>query len=74
MIRPQIQKQKNEKNFQEKLEKGSYIVTNTGIHGKILEIKNDFIVLEIVTGKIKIEKNIISKELTQLHYNKNKIN
>ncbi|WP_317167289.1 preprotein translocase subunit YajC [Blattabacterium cuenoti] len=76
MIRPQIQKQKNERDFQEKLTKGSYIVTNTGIHGKIIEIKNNFIILEIITGKIKIEKNTISKELTKLHYNnkiKNKV-
>ncbi|WP_185850238.1 preprotein translocase subunit YajC [Blattabacterium cuenoti] len=70
MIRPQVRKQKLEKEFQEGLKIGSYIVTNSGIHGKIIEIKDDFCILEIITGKIKLEKNTISKDLTQLRYGK----
>ncbi|WP_185864896.1 preprotein translocase subunit YajC [Blattabacterium cuenoti] len=69
MIRPQIQRQKKERNFQENLEKGKYIVTNSGIHGKIIEITKNFCILETVLGKIKLEKSTISKELTQLRYN-----
>ncbi|WP_185853187.1 preprotein translocase subunit YajC [Blattabacterium cuenoti] len=68
MIRPQIRKQKIEKKFQENLKKGNYIVNNSGIHGKIIEITDNVCVLETVTGKIKIEKNTVSKELTQLRY------
>ncbi|WP_185873710.1 preprotein translocase subunit YajC [Blattabacterium cuenoti] len=68
MIRPQIRKQKKEKYFQKNLKKGNYIVTNTGIHGKIIELTDYFCLLEINVGKIKIEKNTISKELTQLRY------
>nr|WP_185858384.1 preprotein translocase subunit YajC [Blattabacterium cuenoti] len=71
MIRPQIKKQKTEKKFQENLKKGNYIVTNSGIHGKIIDITDTFCVLETITGKIKLEKNTVSKELTQLRYNKN---
>ncbi|QIK16584.1 preprotein translocase subunit YajC [Blattabacterium sp. DPU] len=71
MIRPQIKKQKIEKKFQENLKKGNYIVTNSGIHGKIVDITDHFCILETVTGKIKFEKNTISKELTQLRYNVN---
>lgn len=73
MIRPQIRKQKLEKKFQEGLKIGNYIVTNSGIHGKIIEIKNNFCILEVITGKIKLEKNIVSKDLTQLRYGEEKI-
>ncbi|WP_408870484.1 preprotein translocase subunit YajC [Blattabacterium cuenoti] len=71
MIRPQIKKQKLEKKFQENLKIGKFIVTNSGIHGKIIDITNCFCILETITGKIKLEKNTISKELTQLRYNSN---
>ncbi|WP_394798443.1 preprotein translocase subunit YajC [Blattabacterium cuenoti] len=76
MIRPQIQKQKKEKIFQKNLEKGNYIVTNSGIHGRIINITDNFCVLETVLGKIKLEKNTISKDLTILRYcnNNNKNN
>ncbi|WP_408870376.1 preprotein translocase subunit YajC [Blattabacterium cuenoti] len=71
MIRPQIKRQKLEKKFQENLKIGNFIVTNSGIHGKIIDITNYFCILEIITGKIKLEKNTISKELTQLRYSSN---
>ncbi|WP_394798958.1 preprotein translocase subunit YajC [Blattabacterium cuenoti] len=73
MIRPQIKKQKIEKKFQENLKKGNHIVTNSGIHGRIIDITDHFCILETITGKIKLERNIISKELTQLRYNNNNI-
>ncbi|WP_185866440.1 preprotein translocase subunit YajC [Blattabacterium cuenoti] len=68
MIRPQIRKQKIEKKFQENIKKGNHIVTSSGIHGKIIEVTNHFYILETIVGKIKLEKNTISKELTQLRY------
>ncbi|WP_185859745.1 preprotein translocase subunit YajC [Blattabacterium cuenoti] len=68
MIRPQIRKQKIEKKFQENIKKGNHIVTNSGIHGKIIEITDHFYILETIVGKIKLERNTISKELTQLRY------
>ncbi|WP_185855386.1 preprotein translocase subunit YajC [Blattabacterium cuenoti] len=68
MIRPQINKQKIEKNFQENLKKGRNIVTNSGLHGKIINITDNFCVLETILGKIKIEKNTISKDSTKLRY------
>ncbi|WP_341656990.1 preprotein translocase subunit YajC [Blattabacterium cuenoti] len=71
MIRPQIKRQKLEKKFQENLKIGNFIVTNSGIHGKIIDITNYFCILETITGKIKLEKNTISKELTQLRYSSN---
>nr|WP_185873019.1 preprotein translocase subunit YajC [Blattabacterium cuenoti] len=71
MIRPQIKKQKIEKKFQENLKTGNYIVTTSGLHGKIIEISKYFCILETVVGKIKTEKNTISKDLTYLRYGKN---
>ncbi|WP_341659571.1 preprotein translocase subunit YajC [Blattabacterium cuenoti] len=71
MIRPQIKRQKLEKKFQENLKIGNFIVTNSGIHGKIIDITNYFCIIETITGKIKFEKNTISKELTQLRYSGN---
>lgn len=68
MIRPQIRKQKIEKKFQENIKKGNHIVTNSGIHGKIIEVTDHFYILEIIVGKMKLERNTISKELTQLRY------
>ncbi|WP_185872075.1 preprotein translocase subunit YajC [Blattabacterium cuenoti] len=68
MIRPQIRKQKIEKKFQDNLKRGNYIVTNSGIHGKIIDITENFCILETIIGKIKLEKNTISKDLTELRY------
>ena len=40
-IRPQTKRQKQEKNFQDDISKGTRIVTTSGIHGKIAEIMDD---------------------------------
>ncbi len=66
MIRPQIKKQKNEKKFQEALNKGARIVTTSGIHGKILELvdSDNTVIIETSAGKIKFERSAISMELT----------
>ncbi|WP_185868383.1 preprotein translocase subunit YajC [Blattabacterium cuenoti] len=68
MIRPQIKKQKDDKEFHQSLKKGKYVVTNSGIHGKISEVTNDYCIIESILGQIKIEKNTISKDLTKLRY------
>ncbi|NQX99319.1 MAG: preprotein translocase subunit YajC [Flavobacteriales bacterium] len=63
MIRPQMKKQKEAKKFKESLVKGTKIVTIGGIHGKIVELKDDTVVIEIEGGnRLKLEKTAISKE------------
>ena len=63
MIRPQINKQKEEDLFQSKLKKGDTIVTIGGIHGKISFIKDYKIVININENtKITIDRNAISRE------------
>ena len=60
MIRPQNKKQKEIANFRKSLEVGQQVITAGGIHGKIKEIKDNYIVLEIADNvKIKIDKNSI---------------
>ncbi|TXB66688.1 preprotein translocase subunit YajC [Vicingus serpentipes] len=65
MIRPQVKKQKEQKKFREALGKGDRIVTIGGIHGKIAELKEDTVVIEVEGGnRLKIEKSAIAQEFS----------
>ena len=60
-IRPQMKKSKDQKKFREELKKGQKIVTVGGIHGKIVEIAETTIVIEVEgQNRLKIEKSAIS--------------
>ncbi|MCB9252802.1 MAG: preprotein translocase subunit YajC [Flavobacteriales bacterium] len=66
MILPQVKKNKAQKKFWGEIKKGDKIVTSGGIHGKIIEIKDNIVIIEIEDGsKMKIEKSSISAELSQ---------
>ena len=67
MIRPQMKRQKNEKNFQAEIKRGTKVVTSSGIHGKIVEINSaeGTVTIETGAGKIKFERSAISMELTK---------
>tara|TARA_B100000767_G_scaffold256495_1_gene263603 strand:+ start:1700 stop:2002 length:303 start_codon:yes stop_codon:yes gene_type:complete len=61
MIRPQIKKQKSENQYRSDLKKGDKVVTIGGIHGKITDIKEGTLIVEIFSGiVIKIEKSAVS--------------
>ena len=61
MIRPQIKKQKAENQYRAKLKMGDKIITIGGIHGKIIELGNSSVVIEVHGGtKIKILKSAVS--------------
>jgi preprotein translocase subunit YajC len=63
MIRPQMKKAKEEKKFREELAKGDKVVTIGGIHGKIAEIKETTLIIEVGEGqRLKIEKAAVSKD------------
>ena len=65
MIRPQMKKQKEQRLFRESLEKGNKIVTIGGIHGKIAEVKENVVVIEVEGGqRLKVEKAAIAKEFS----------
>ena len=65
MIRPQMKRQKEVRKFREGLAKGDKVVTTGGIYGKIIEVKETTIVLEIARDvHIKVDKNGIIKDMT----------
>jgi len=64
LIRPQQQRAKKEKAFENGLKAGDRIITKSGIHGKIAEMTDDTVVVETMAGKIKMEKSAISSELS----------
>lgn len=60
-IRPQMKKSKDQKKFREELKKGQKIITIGGIHGKIIEIGETSLVIEIEgQNRLKIEKSAIA--------------
>ena len=61
MIRPQSKRQKEEKKFREQLEKGQQVMTIGGLHGKIKEVKDTTVMLEIAHDVvIEMEKSSIA--------------
>lgn len=64
MIRPQTKKAKEAKKFRESLEKGQQVVTIGGIHGKILEVTETNVLLDVGGAKIRFEKSAISIDST----------
>ncbi len=65
MIRPQMKKQKQEKNFSKELKKGDKIITKSGMHAKVMELNDDgTCVLETSAGKMKFEQSAISMEMS----------
>ena len=64
MIRPQQKRAKNEKQFESDLKVGDKIVTKSGIHGKIAELADTTIVIETMSGKLKMERSAISMEMS----------
>jgi preprotein translocase subunit YajC len=67
MIRPQSQKAKKAKTFQEGLQKGDKIVTIAGIHGSVNKVNDDgTIQIEVSPGSyLKIERSAISMEWSE---------
>ena len=60
MIRPQNKKQKEIANFRKNLEVGQSVITDGGIYGKIKEIEDNTVIVEIASSvKIKVDKNSI---------------
>jgi preprotein translocase subunit YajC len=67
MIRPQMKRQKDLKTYRDSLNKGDKIVTTGGIYGKVLDIKDQTVTVEIADNvRIKIDKNAILKDNTDL--------
>ena len=60
MIRPQTKRQKEIKKFQDSLENGKTVITQGGIYGRIREVKENYVLVEIADGvKIRVNKNMV---------------
>lgn len=61
MIRPQQKKVSDQKKFRESLQKGANVVTIGGLHGKIVELNDTTVWLEVDRGfKLKFDKSAIA--------------
>lgn len=64
MIRPQQKRQKEEKKFREALTKGQKVVTIGGLHGKIAEVRETSVLLEVTDGvKVEVEKSAVAMSI-----------
>ncbi|MGC9150783.1 MAG: preprotein translocase subunit YajC [Microbacter sp.] len=60
MIRPQSKRQKEIKNFRASLKVGDKVITSGGIYGRIKEINDDSVLLEIDENvRVRVDKNSI---------------
>jgi preprotein translocase subunit YajC len=65
LMRPQMKRQKELKKFRDSLAKGDKIVTTGGIYGKVADIQDNFIMMEVDGGvKLKIDKVAVIKDMT----------
>ncbi|MDI1315712.1 preprotein translocase subunit YajC [Flavobacterium sp.] len=64
MFRPQQKKIKQEKEFESGLKVGDKIITKSGFHGKITELAETTVIIETMSGKLKLERSAISLEMT----------
>jgi len=63
MIRPQMKKQKEMTNYRNSLKKGDKVVTTGGIYGKIYEVKDNYVMLEVGGDlKLKVDKSALVKD------------
>jgi preprotein translocase subunit YajC len=67
MIRPQVKRQKELKNYRNALAKGDKVITTGGIYGKITDIKDQTVTVEIADNvRVRVDKNAILKDTTDL--------
>ena len=61
MIRPQQKRQKEEKKFREALTKGQRVVTIGGLHGKIADVRETTVLIEVANDvTIEVEKTAVA--------------
>jgi len=62
MIRPQQRKTAEAKSFRESLVKGSRVVTIGGLHGTLVEVGPETVLLEVERGqRMRFDRNAISR-------------
>ncbi len=67
LIRPQMRRQKELKNFRESLKKGDRVITSGGIYGKINNISENVITIDVGNNVLlKIDKSAILRDTTDM--------
>ena len=67
MIRPQMKKQKELRKYRESLKKGDKVITTGGIYGKVTEVKDAHVVVEISRDvNVKIDKSAIVMDMSDV--------
>lgn len=62
-IRPQMKKSKDQKKFRENLKKGDKVITIGGLHGKIIEIDETTVTLEVGNQvRLTFEKSAVAMD------------
>ena len=73
MIRPQMKKQKEVRQFRDGIQKGDKVLTVGGIYGKVSELKDSTVILEIADGvRIKVDKAGLVKDTADVAANQSK--
>lgn len=66
-IRPQMKKAKEQRNFREALKKGDKVVTIGGIHGKIADLKDNTVILDVDNNvRLTVEKSAVVADASQV--------
>jgi preprotein translocase subunit YajC len=64
LMRPQMKQAKEHKNLIENLNKGDEVVTSGGLLGRITQVGENFVILEVATQtEVKIQKNSVTSLL-----------
>ena len=64
LIRPQSKRQKEHKQMIESLESGAEVVTGGGLLGKITDVGQNFVTIEVTEGiSLKVQRDTISRLL-----------
>ena len=64
MIRPQQRRTADAKKFRETLVKGSRIVTIGGLHGLVIEVADETVLVEVDRGtKLRFDRSAIAREV-----------
>ena len=67
MIRPQVKRQKELKNYRNSLQKNDKVITTGGIYGKITDVKEQTVTIEIADNiRIRVDKSAVLKDPSDL--------
>ncbi|MDI3528175.1 MAG: preprotein translocase subunit YajC [Tenuifilum sp.] len=67
MIRPQMKRQKELRKFQESLKKGDKVIIAGGVYGKVTEVKEEYVKVEISDNvEVKVAKSTVIRDVSDI--------